>query len=225
MANIQMLKQTANQFATDQGAYQKAVNQFNFDADVYNKQLNEYKAIVADYDAKAQAYNTNVYEPYMASVNAYNASVPEYNKKLQDAQARVDIAGQHFASIMNQSGGPGPAFYQGGGPQAQKELKAAHDALANLKASAPVSPTQPAAFTEQKPGDFTAIKPELTATAPKSPGFTKVQLDALSGKQSVAQQERNKDSGLVAGAQAALQDAKSEGSMIGGLLARARYST
>ena len=234
MANIQMLQQTANQFATDQGKYQKAVNQFNFDADVYNKQLKEYQGIVdaynnnpavLAYDAAVKNYNSNLIPAYQTQVSTYNTKADFWNNGkitftlplIGDRQLSPAAA---YKAVMDRAANTqsqADRDYQLG---RANDLKKSY--YPGAAPTAPVAPTNP---NIEKPGDFTAVKPELTAVAPNDPGFTKGQLDALSGKQSVAQQERSKDSGLVAGAQAALQDARSESSMIGGLLARARYST
>lgn len=228
MANTQTMQRIAGQYATDQGNYQKAVNQFNFDADVYNKQLKEYQGIVdaynnnpsvIAYDAAAKNYNTNLLPAYQSQVNAYNQKVDSWSNKVvrftngnvyQDATP-AQMQQMISSGRIHPNSPNGQAF--------ASQLQQYHPG------SVPSAPSKPVVPNVQKPGDFTAVKPELTATAPKDPGFTKVQMDALAGKQSVAQKERNKDSGLVAGAQAALKDARNEGSMIGGLLARARYST
>jgi len=228
MANLQMLQQTANQFATDQGKYQKAVNQFNFDADVYNKQLKEYQGLVdaynnnpavLAYDAAVKNYNSNLLPAYQTQVADYNNKVNTWKNgsvtiDLPFIGSRTTTPEKAYNSLVSYSGNPSVT-----------ESRRNYLISTFYPGTAPTAPSTPTAPNVQKPGDFTAVKPELTATAPKDPGFTKVQMDALSGKQSVAQQERAKDSGLVSGAQAALQDARSEGSMIGGLLARARYST
>lgn len=228
MANLQMLQQTADQFATDSGKYKKAVNQFNFDADVYNKQLKEYQGLVdaynnnpavLAYDAAVKNYNSNLLPAYQSQVADYNNKVNTW--KNGSTTVSIPLLGNRtgtperlYNSLVSYSGDPAQTASQ------------RNYLISNFYPGAsPTAPTAPAAPNVQKPGDFTAVKPELTATAPKDPGFTKVQMDALAGKQSVAQQERSKDSGLVSGAQAALKDARSEGSMIGGLLARARYST
>ena len=249
MANLQMLQQTADQFATDSGKYKKAVNQFNFDADVYNKQLKEYQGLVdaynnnpavLAYDAAVKNYNSNLLPAYQTQVDNYNknllpvyqSQVDAYNKKVNDWSSKVvrftngnlyqDATPAQMVDLIN-SGKIHPNSPNGQAFSSQ--LNQYRPGAAPTAPSVPTAPSTPTAPNVQKPGEFTAVKPELTATAPKDPGFTKVQMDALSGKQSVAQQERAKDSGLVSGAQAALQDARSEGSMIGGLLARARYST
>lgn len=234
MANLQMLQQTADQFATDSGTYKKAVNQFNFDADVYNKQLKEYQGLVDAYNNNplliaynnaVNDYNTNLLPAYQQQVSAYNTKADFWNNGkitftlplIGDRQISPAAA---YKAAMDRA-----AYTQGQADRDYQLARAKQLEQQYYPGTAPTAPATPINPNIQRPGDFTAVKPELTATAPKDPGFTKVQMDALSGKQSVAQQERAKDSGLVSGAQAALEDARNEGSMIGGLLARARYST
>lgn len=230
MPNLGVMQRTVDQYQKDLGGYQKEVRQFNFDADVYNRQLNEYQAIVdaynndpkvVAYDAAAKKYNAE-FEAAKPSIDAYNKKVDYWNNgKLSmwvPFQGNVTQSPQQIYNSVY-------SIYRGSArPEYIKPYL--DQVMAYHPGTAPSVPTAPSMEgLPQKPGDFTAVKPELTAEAPKDPGFTNQQMQLLSGKQSVAQQERSRDSGLVSGAQEALKQSRDEGSMIGGLLARARYST
>lgn len=228
MANTQMLQQTADKFATDLNVYGKAQRQFNFDADVYNKQLNEYKALVEAYntnpavlayDQAVKNYNSNLLPAYQSQVASYNDKVNTW----QNGSVTVSIP-----LLGNRTGSPEKmynALASYSGNPAQTESQRNYLMSTFYPGAAPSAPSTPTAPNVQKPGDFTAVKPVFTAEAPKDPGFTKTQMDALAGKQTLAQMERNADDGLIAGMRANTQTERSGGSAIAGLLSRARYST
>ena len=251
MPNLGVMQRTVDQYQKDLGGYQKEVRQFNFDADVYNKQLKEYQALVDAYKNNPAVvdYNNAIKNYNEVLLPQYNASLPAYNQKAAEYTAAADAYNKKVNFWSSGNITSEPVLYIGrvsGSPQsvidklrqaaaygndpARREIERITNtynpgSFNMTRPTAPTAPSQPTEPNVQKPGDFTAVKPELTATAPKDPGFTNQQMQLLSGKQTVAQQERNRDSGLVSGAQEALKQSRDEGSMIGGLLARARYST
>lgn len=225
MANLGTMQRVVDQYQQDLGGYQKAAKQFNFDADVYNKQLNEYQGMV-------NAYNNNPSViAYDAAAKKYNTDVATYNQKANDWNSKqisvVWPAGNTVTDTIGNMYNRIAGFANQGNIRSDLRDWAVNQTNSIKSTYYPGTvPTQPSTQgLPQKPGDFTAVKPELTATMPKDPGFTNQQMDALAGKQTAAQLERGRDSGLVSGAQEALRQSRDEGSMIGGLLARARYST
>lgn len=227
MANIQMLQQQQAEYEKLLNQYGGAVNQFNWDADVYNRQVKEYQGLVdvyntnpkvVAYNSAVENYNTNLVPQFNAARDAYNAQVNNWNTqrvRFSRGNLYYDVTPAEMQNMINSgkinANSPlGQAFI----PQLNQYRPGA----------APSLPTQPTEPDVAKPGKFTAVKPELTAEAPKDPGFTGQQIKALQGQTTMAQQERagTNELGLVQRAQGQRQQPDS---IIGGLLQNVRYST
>lgn len=219
MANTRMLQQQYGQYQEDLSKYGQELNKFNFAADVYNRQAKEYQAMVDAYKALPQV------QAYEKAVADYNAKIPDYNKKV-DVWKNTGSVTVNIPLLGARTGTPermynALASYSGNPAQTQSQ----RDYLINTfyPGASPAQPTAlPQEILAQKPGEFTAKKPELTAVAPKDPGFTGQQMSKLQGQQTLAQQERSDELGLVQRAQGRRAPADS---IIGGLLQNVRYST
>ena len=227
MANIQMLQQQQAEYEKLLGQYGQAVNQFNWDADVYNRQAKEYQAIVdayntnpkvVAYNSAVENYNTNLVPQFNTARDAYNAQVNTWSTQrvrfTGPRGAYYEVTPAEMQNMIN-SGRVHPSSPMGQAivPQLNQYRPGA----------APTVPTQPTEPDVAKPGTFTAVKPELTATAPKDPGFTGQQMKALQGQPTMAQRERSGENEL--GLVQRVQGQKKSDSIIGGLLQNFRYST
>jgi len=228
MANTQMLQQQADLYNEQMGKYGQEASKFNMAADVYNRQAKEYQALV-------DAYNNNpAVVSYNRAVENYNTnSVPQFNAVRDSYNARVNIWNSQRVRFT----GPRGAYYEVTPAEMQNMINSGkvhpsspmgQEIIPQLNqyhpGTAPTVPTQPTAPDVQKPGKFTAVKPELTMEAPKDPGFTGQQMRQLQGQQTLAQQEKagENETGLIQRVQGQKQRPDS---IIGGMLQNVRYST
>lgn len=241
MANQQMLQQQYGQYQEGLDQYGKKVNEFNFAADVYNRQAKEYQGVVDAYNnlpqvqaykAAVDNYNNNLLPQYNNVTRPqYDAAAQAYNSKVNTWQngsvtVSIPLLGNRtssperlYNSLVSYSGDPAQT-------QAQRDylINNFYPGAAPSMPAAPTQPTLAADIAAKKPGEFTAKKPELTAVAPKDPGFTSQQMRQIEGQQTLAQQEAQGagEPGLVQRAQGRKAPADS---IIGGLLQNVRYST
>ena len=225
MANLRMLQQQADLYNEQLGKYGQAAQQFSMAADVYNRQVKEYQAIVdAYYTNPAVVAYDNAAKKYNTDVTAYNQKANDWNTKqisieLPNRYTSRGSIGQVYADLIRLSNTPN---------KRQDIPGWARDRAASLMSeyhpgSVPTAPS--AEGLPQRPGDFTAKKPEMSMEMPKDPGFTNQQMQLLSGKQTVAQQEMagQQETGLVERAMTGKK--QKPDSLIGGILQNVRYST
>lgn len=220
MANLQMMQQQADLYNEQMGKYGQEASKFNMAADVYNRQVKEYQAMVDAYKALPG------YQAYEKAVAAYNPQAEAYNKKA-DAWNNKTISVPLGYGYGNKVGTPSQLYaeYQNMVP-AWRNGGYGQNLLAGIQPYFVGSlPTQPVnTVADKAPGEFTATKPELTAKAPKDPGFTGQQMKQLQGQQTLAQQEKagENETGLINRVQGQKQKPDS---LIGGMLQNVRYST
>lgn len=231
MANLQMMQQQADLYNQQMAKYGQAAQEYNMASDVYNRQVKEYQALV-------DAYNTNpAVVKYNEAVKNYNdVLVPQYNKSAADYNKKVGIwksgsVTMNVPLLGNRTTTP-EKMYEMLQSYARNGSYAASQVSGNLKTlqqnyypgAAPPSPAKPTEPNVQKPGDFTAQKPEMTVEMPKDPGFTGQQMKQLLGEQTLAQREKTGEGevGLINRVQGKKQQSDS---IIGGLLQNVRYST
>lgn len=228
MANLRLMQQQADAYNQQLAAYSKEARTFGMAADVYNQQLKEYQALV-------DAYNTNpAVVKYNEAIKNYNdVLTPQYNQSAAAYNKKLDVwkTGSVTVSVPllgNRTTTPEKAYnmlasYSGNPAQTQGQ----RDYLISTfyPGAAPSAPTQPAQPNVQRPGDFTAVKPEMTAVMPKDPGFTGQQMKQLLGQPTLAQQEMQgaQETGLIERMRTG-QKQKPD-SLIGGMLQNVRYST
>lgn len=212
MANTRMLQQQYGQYQEQLGQYGQEVNKFNMAADVYNRQVKEYQALVDAYNAIPEV------RAYEKATTDYNAAAKAYNERLDIWNTKEIRPGNTPAKLYSLYANAPGAWQRGSWGQ---DLVNAYTPY--LPGAQPTPPAAlPASIAAQRPGEFTAVKPELTAVAPTDPGFTGQQMRQLQGQPSLAQQEAQGDIGLVQRAQGRSAPADS---IIGGLLQNVRYST
>jgi tetratricopeptide (TPR) repeat protein len=216
MANTQMLQQQYGQYQQELGQYGQELNKYNMAADVYNRQAKEYQALVDAYKAIPEV------KAYEAAVPAYNAAAEAYNKRLNDWNTKEIRPGNTPAKLYSLYANAPGAWQRGSWGQ---DLVNAYTPY--LPGAQPTAPAAlPANIAAQKPGEFTAAKPELTAVAPTDPGFTGQQMRQIQGQPTLAQQEMAgaQEAGLVERMRSGMNKQKPD-SIIGGLLQNVRYST
>lgn len=239
MANTQMLQQQYGQYQEQLGQYGQELNKFNMAADVYNRQAKEYQALVDAYKALPG------YQAYEKATADYNAAVPAYNQQVEKIKPQIEaynqkvnfwsggnIKSNYVYLVGNVSGSPQSVINKLAQPAAYGNNAARLEIERIKNTYAPgTAPTLPAALVQpvntvadKAPGEFTAAKPELTAVAPKDPGFTGQQMKQIQGQQTLAQQEKagENETGLIQRVQGQKQKPDS---LIGGMLQNVRYST
>lgn len=237
MANLRMMQQQADLYNEQLGKYGQAAQQYNLASDVYNRQVKEYQAIV-------DAYNANpAVVKYKQQAEAYNAALPSYNEQVSAYQSAINAYNQKVNVWNNQvvkfTNGRGYNYFTPAQLQAELDSRRIHPNSPNGQAyasqlnayrvgsppSVPTAPTKPTEPNVERPGDFTAKKPEMSMEMPKDPGFTGQQMEQLMGKQSAAKQEMagQQETGLVERAMTGKK--QKPDSLIGGILQNVRYST
>ena len=236
MANLQMMQQQADLYNQQMAKYGQAAQEYNMASDVYNRQVKEYQAIVDAYNANPEVIK------YKQQAEAYNAALPSYNEQVAAYQSAANAYNQKVNVWNNQvvkfTNGRVYNYFTPAQLQAELNSRRIHPNSPNGQAyasqlnayrvgAAPTVPTAPTKPTEpgvQKPGDFTAAKPEMSMEMPKDPGFTGQQMAQLLGKQTLAQQEKTGEGevGLINRVQGKKQQPDS---LIGGILQNVRYST
>lgn len=234
MANLRMMQQQADLYNEQLGKYGQAAQQYNLASDVYNRQVKEYQALVDAYNANPEVirYNEAVKNYNEVLTPQYNQAAADYNKKLDFWNNGTIAFG--FPLIGMRQTTPAKAYEAvmhranttQGAADREYQLRRANDLYNTyIGGPAPSAPTQPTQPNVQRPGDFTAKKPEMSMEMPKDPGFTGQQMEQLMGKQSAAKQEMagQQEIGLVERAMTGKK--QKPDSLIGGILQNVRYST
>ena len=229
MANLRMLQQQADLYNEQMGKYGQAAQQYNMASDVYNRQVKEYQAIVDAYNANPEVIK------YNEAVKNYNEVLtPQYNQQAADYNKKYDVWTKGSATVSipmlgNRTSTPEKLYnslisYSGNPAQTEGQR---NYLISNFyPGTAPTAPTQPTQPNVQRPGDFTAAKPEMSMEMPKDPGFTGQQMEQLLGKPTLAQREMagQQEAGLIERMRSGGQKQKPD-SLIGGMLQNVRYST